>query len=51
MSKNRAARYGTSGLVILAMVTVMSAPAAAQEPADPTPGRITVTGGVDFLNA
>lgn len=51
MSMNRAARYGTSGLVTLAMVTAMSATASAQEPADPNPSRITVTGGVDFLNA
>jgi len=50
MSMNRATRCGTCGLVALAMVAVMSAPASAQEPADLTPGRITVTGGVDFLN-
>jgi hypothetical protein len=49
MSLNRAVRVGVTG-VALALVSLMAAPAAAQEPTDPNPGNITFTGGVDFLN-
>jgi hypothetical protein len=50
MSLNRAVRYGFSGLVAAAMVTVVAAPAWAQEPTDPNPGNVTVTVGMDVLN-
>ena len=50
MSLNRAMRGGLSALGAFAIATATSAPAAAQEPADPNPSRITVTGGIDFLN-
>ena len=50
MSLNRAVRYGWSGLMAAAMVTLLAAPAAAQEPTDPNPGNVTVTVGMDFLN-
>jgi hypothetical protein len=46
----RAVRYGVSALAVVMLVTCGAAPAAAQEPADPNPGNITVTGGIDFLN-
>jgi hypothetical protein len=49
MLLNRAVRYGVSGLVVALMVC-LAAPASAQEPTDPNPGAITVTGGIDFLN-
>src|SRR5687768_8734099 len=32
------------------MVATLAAPASAQEPTDPNPGNVTVTGGIDFLN-
>ena len=51
MSLNRAVRGGVSALGAFAMVTLMAAPVLAQEPADPSPRRITFTGGVDFRNA
>ena len=47
---NRAMRYGLAGVAAVALVTGLAAPAAAQEPTDPNPGSITVTGGIDFLN-
>jgi hypothetical protein len=47
---NRAMRYGLAGVAAVAVVTCLAAPAAAQEPTDPNPGSITVTGGIDFLN-
>ena len=50
MSFNRAVRYGWSALASAAMVTLLAAPAAAQEPTDPNPGNVTVTVGLDFLN-
>jgi hypothetical protein len=50
MSLNRAVRYGLTGVAAIALVTLMAAPASAQEPADPNPGNITITGGIDFLN-
>ena len=50
MFLTRTARYGFSALVALALVTFTAAPTSAQEPADPNPGNITVTAGMDFLN-
>ena len=50
LSLNRAVRYGLSGLGAFALVTALAAPAAAQDAADPNPGNVTVTAGVDFLN-
>jgi hypothetical protein len=49
MSINRARRYGLSGLAVV-LAICLAAPASAQEPSDPNPGSITVTGGIDFLN-
>lgn len=49
MSFNRAVRYGVSGVAV-ALVICLAAPASAQEPTDPNPGAITMTGGIDFLN-
>ena len=49
MSLNRAVRYGMSGALAV-VLTCMAAPASAQEPADPNPGNVTVTAGIDFLN-
>ena len=43
--------FGTSMLAASALLTCLAAPAAAQDPADPNPGAITVTGGIDFTNA
>ena len=51
ISIHRAAPLTTRGIVVLAIVTAIAAPAAAQEPADPPSGRVTVTGGVEFLTA
>ena len=50
MSLKRAVHYGFTGLAAAAMVTLLSAPASAQEPTDPNPGNVTVTVGMDFLN-
>jgi hypothetical protein len=50
MFLNRAVHYGVSGLAAAAFVACLAVPASAQEAADPNPGKITVTGGVDFLN-
>lgn len=49
----RAARYGLSALVAVAVVCLTVAPAFAQAaaPADPNPGNVTFTGSMDFLNA
>lgn len=33
------------------LVACLASPAAAQTPADPNPGRLTFTGGIDFTNA
>ncbi len=52
MLVTRAARYGCSVLVAVALVTFKAAPASAQAaPADPKPGTITVTAGTDFVNS
>jgi hypothetical protein len=51
MSVNRTARYGMSGLAATMLVACLAAPVAAQEPTDPNPGNMTVSGGIDFLNA
>lgn len=50
MSMHPAAHLTAAGLV-LAIVTAIAAPASAQEPAGPPLGRVTVTGGIEFLNA
>lgn len=50
MCMHRAPRLTAAGLV-LATVAAIAAPASAQEPDDPPSGRVTVTGGIDFLNA
>jgi hypothetical protein len=49
MSFNRAVRYGMFGVAV-ALAIGLAAPASAQEPTDPNPGNITMTGGIDFLN-
>jgi hypothetical protein len=49
MSFNRTARDGLSGLALVLTIG-LAAPALAQEPSDPNPGKMTVTGGIDFLN-
>lgn len=47
----RAARYGFPALVALSIVALTTAPAHAQDaPADPNPGNVTVTAGMDVLN-
>ena len=38
-------------LAAAALLTCLAAPAAAQDPADPNPGAITISGAVDFTNA
>jgi hypothetical protein len=50
LSLNRAVRHGVFGLGAFALVAALAAPASAQEAADPNPGNVTVTAGVDFLN-
>ncbi|MGH9254229.1 MAG: hypothetical protein ACRD3C_06620 [Vicinamibacterales bacterium] len=51
MSFTHATRYGCSSVMALAMVTFLAAPASAQNaPADPNPGKVTVTAGMDLLN-
>lgn len=50
MFMHRAAHLTAPGLA-LAIVIGIAAPVAAQEPADPPSGRVTVSGGVEFLNA
>jgi hypothetical protein len=39
-----------SGALAALLVTCLAAPASAQEPADPNPGNVTFTGGVDFVS-
>ncbi len=53
MSLTHTKRYGISSMVAVALVTFLTAPAMAQDPAavDPNPGNVTVTAGMDFLNA
>lgn len=51
MSLHRTARLTAPGIVVLAILTVLAAPAAAQEPPDPPSGRVAVTGGIDVLSA
>lgn len=43
--------FGSSMLAATALLTCLAAPAAAQDPADPNPGAITISGAVDFTNA
>jgi len=50
MSLNRAVRYGMSGALAALLVTCLAAPVSAQEPADPNPGNVTFTGGIDFVS-
>ena len=50
MSFTRATRYGNSALVAFALVAISAGPASAQGAADPNPGNITVTGGMDVVN-
>lgn len=50
MAWHRAMR-GLSAVGIFAIITLMAPPLLAQEPADPNPGTITFTGGIDFQNA
>lgn len=52
MLLNRAARYGFSTLVALALVVFTATPAMAQAAAaaDPNPGNVTVNAGFDVLN-
>ena len=45
-----AVRYGLSVAAVVGMVAFSASPASAQEPADPNPGNVTLTGGIDFLN-
>ena len=52
MLPSRAVRpFGSSMLAAAALLTCLAAPAAAQDPADPNPGAITISGAVDFTNA
>jgi hypothetical protein len=51
ISLHRTARLTAPGIVVLAIVTVLAPPAAAQAPSDTLAGRVTVAGGVEFLNA
>jgi len=46
-------QWGVSAVVAAAILGGAAAPAAAQQPAaaDPNPGNLTLTGGMDFLNA
>ena len=48
-----ARQWGVSAVAAAAVVVCLAAPAAAQQPAtaDPNPGNLTVTGGLDFVNA
>ena len=43
-------RYGLSTLAAAGLVATMVVPASAQQPADPDPGTLTITGRIDFLN-
>ena len=53
MSSKYALRHGFPALVALALVIVSATSASAQDPAadDPNPGSITLTGGIDAVNA
>lgn len=42
--------YALGAFAAACMVALTSAPTFAQEPADPNPGALTVSGGMDFLN-
>ena len=44
-------RYATPALITLAIVAGISTSAAAQQPAAPAPDRVTIAGGIDFVNA
>jgi len=50
MSSIRTMRFGMSSVVAIALVTILAAPAMAQQPAaaDPNPGNMTVTAGLDL---
>lgn len=50
MSLIRFVRHGISFMAAAALVAILPAPAAAQTPADPNPGAVTVVGGTDLLN-
>lgn len=52
MSFTRTARSAMSSVAAIALVTILAAPAMAQQPAadDPNPGNLTVTAGMDLLN-
>ena len=43
-------RHVFAAVAATCLVAVTSAPTFAQEPADPNPGALTITGGIDFLN-
>ena len=43
--------FKSSMLAATALLTFLATPAAAQDPADPNPGALTVTAGYDFSNA
>ena len=43
--------FASSMVAATALLTCLAAPAAAQDPADPNPGAITVSGALDFTNA
>jgi hypothetical protein len=51
MSFTRARRHSPALICIVGLLMVMAVPAAAQEPADPNPGAISITGAMDFTNA
>lgn len=51
MSFTLARRNGLALLCAVGLLTASAAPAAAQEPADPNPGAITISGAMDFTNA
>lgn len=52
MLLSRAVRpFGWSLVAAAVLLTCLAGPAAAQDPADPNPGAITISGGLDFTNA
>ena len=44
-------QFGFLAATAAVMVVCLASPAAAQAPVDPNPGKITLTGGIDFASA
>jgi hypothetical protein len=51
VSEGGVARIAHLMLVVVAVVSLEASPAWAQAPVDPNPGKLTIAGGIDFLNA